>query len=52
MRQFTAMSVKEHLRAQIEDGRRPPQLTDNELELVRFIRSESFDWDALLANRS
>jgi hypothetical protein len=52
LRQFTAMSVKEHLRSEIEDQGRPPELTKNELELVRFVREGRFDWDAYLAERS
>ncbi len=43
--------VKEHLRSQIEDAGRPPELTANEVELVRFIRVGQFDWDAYLAKR-
>jgi hypothetical protein len=52
LRQFTAMSVNEHLRSEIEDQGRPPELTKNELELVRFVREGRFDWDAYLAERS
>jgi hypothetical protein len=48
LRNFTASAVKEHLRSQVEDAEGPPQLTDNEIELVRFIRRGSYDWDALL----
>ena len=51
LRQFTAMSVKEHLRSEIEAKARPPELTTNELELVRFVREGRFDWDAYLADR-
>ncbi len=49
-RNFTAMAVKEHLRSQVEDSERHPELTDNEVELVRFVREGSFDWDALLGD--
>jgi hypothetical protein len=44
------MAVKEHIRSQVE---RPeaPQLTKNEIELVRFIREGRFDWNAFLASR-
>jgi hypothetical protein len=49
MRQFTAMSVKEHLRSEIEDQGRRPELTANEVELVRYIREGRFDWDAYFA---
>ena len=52
MRQFTAMSVKEHLRSEIEDQGRRPELTANEVELVRYIRDGRFDWDAYFADRS
>ncbi len=51
LRQFTAMSVKEHLRSEIEDAGRPPELTANEVELVRFIRDAQVEWDAYLAKR-
>jgi hypothetical protein len=44
MRDFTAAAVKEHLRSQIEDTGRRPDLTKNEVELLRFIREGSFDW--------
>jgi hypothetical protein len=47
LRQFTATAVKEHLRSQIESGR-PPELTKNEIELVRFVRQGRFDWDGYL----
>jgi hypothetical protein len=49
MRNFTATAVKEHLRSQIEDSARSPRLTEKEVELVRFIREGSFDWEAILA---
>jgi hypothetical protein len=52
LRQFTAMSVNEPLRSEIEDQGRPPELTKHELELVRFVREGRFDWDAYLAERS
>ena len=52
LRQYTAMAVKEHLRLEIDDQGRPPELTTNELELVRFVREGRFDWDAYLAGRS
>jgi hypothetical protein len=51
LRQYTAMAVKEHLRSEIDDQGRPPELTTNELELVRFVREGRFDWDAYLAQR-
>ena len=49
MRDFTATAVKEHLRSQIEDSDGPPELTDKEIELVRFICAGQFDWDVYLA---
>lgn len=52
LRNFTASAVKEHLRSAIETGEGSPDLTSNEIELVRFICEDSFDWDALLARRS
>jgi len=52
LRQYTAMAVKEHIRSQVESAAEPPQLTANEIELVRFIRGGRFDWDAYLAGRS
>jgi hypothetical protein len=49
---FSATAVKEHLRSQIEETGGSPDLTKNELELVRFICEGSFDWDDFLANRA
>jgi hypothetical protein len=46
LRNFTASAVKEHLRSQIEATDGPPRLTKNEIELARFMRGGSFDWDA------
>ena len=51
LRDFTARAVREHLRSQAEDRDGPPELTPNEVELVRSIRDGSFDWDAHLARR-
>ena len=51
LRQFTATAVKEHLRSQIEDTGGSPELTKNEIELVRFVREGGFDWDRYLADR-
>lgn len=48
LRDFTATAVREHLRSQVEDAGGPPNLTKNEIELVRFISSGSFDWRAFL----
>jgi hypothetical protein len=44
LRDFTASAVKEHLRSQVEDTEGPPELSKNEIELVRFIRERPFDW--------
>ena len=52
LRNFTASAVREHLRSQVEDREKTPDLTNNEVELVRFIRQGSFDWDAFLARHS
>jgi hypothetical protein len=52
MRNFTATAVREHLRSQIEAPGGPPNLTKNEIELVRFIYEGPFDWRAFLAERS
>ena len=52
LRNFTAKAVKEHLRSQLEDTDGSPKLTANELDLVRFIRQGSFDWDVFLSERS
>ena len=49
---FSAMAVKEHLRSEIEATGGSPELTKNEIELVRFIYAGSFDWRAFLAKRS
>jgi hypothetical protein len=52
LRDFTATAVKEHLRSQIADPGGSPDLTNNEIELVRFICKGSFDWGAFLAECS
>jgi hypothetical protein len=46
MRNFSATAVKEHLRSEIEATGGSPDLTKNEIELVRFIYEGSFDWRA------
>jgi hypothetical protein len=51
LRQYTAIAVKEHIRSQVENQARSPELTTNEVELVRFVRDGRFDWDAYLAGR-
>jgi hypothetical protein len=50
LRQFTATAVKEHIRSQIEDSSGSPELTTSEIELVRFVRGDRFDWDRYLAD--
>jgi hypothetical protein len=52
LRNFSASAVKEHLRSEIEATGGSPNLTKNEIELVRFVRGGSFDWDRFLAERS
>jgi hypothetical protein len=51
LRNFTALSVKEHLRSQIEEGGRGAELTPKEAELVRFAIARS-DRLSELADRS
>jgi hypothetical protein len=51
LRNFTALSVKEHLRSQIEQTGSGAELTPNEVELVRFAADRS-DQLKELADRS
>ena len=51
LRNFTALSVKEHLRSQIELAGSSAELTPNEVELVRFAADRS-DQLRELADRS
>jgi hypothetical protein len=51
LRNFTALSVKEHLRSQIEREESGGELTPNEVELVRFAAERS-DQLKELADRS
>jgi hypothetical protein len=51
LRNFTALSVKEHLRSQIERAGRGAALTPNEVELVRFAADRA-DQLKELADRS
>jgi hypothetical protein len=44
MREFTAMSAKEHLRSQVEDTNGSPELTKREVELVRFVLARPSGW--------
>jgi hypothetical protein len=41
LRNFTALSVTEHLRSQIEEAGSGAKLTPNEVELVRFAADRS-----------
>ena len=52
MAEITASAVKEHLRSQVEATGGSPDLTKNEIELVRFVCDGSFDWDSFLAEPS
>ena len=51
LRNFTALSVKEHLRSQIERDGSGAELTPHEVELVRFAADRS-DQLKELADRS
>jgi hypothetical protein len=52
LREFTATAVKEHLRSQVEDNAGSPELTKKEIELVRFVRDDAYDWAAYLSRTS
>jgi hypothetical protein len=49
LRNFTATAVKEHLRSQLEDTGGAPNLTQKEIELVRYVRDESVRLDAAVS---
>ena len=51
LRNFTALTVKEHLRSQLEGSETGAELPPNEVELVRFAADRS-DQLAKLADRS
>jgi hypothetical protein len=51
LRNFTALSVKEHLRSQVDQPGSTAELTPNEVELVRFAAERS-DRLKELADRS
>lgn len=51
LRNFSASAVKEHLRSEIDATGGSPDLTKNEIELVRFIFEGPFDWAAFLDER-
>lgn len=52
LRNFTANAVKEHLRSQLDDAGGSPELTDKELELVRFVRDRQIDLSAAAGERA
>jgi len=49
IRNYTALAVKEHLRAQIEQNASKAELTPNEVELVRFAAERSGQLEELAA---
>jgi hypothetical protein len=51
LRNFTALTVREHLRSQIERSASGAELTPNEVELVRFAAERSAQLNEL-ADRS
>ena len=51
LRNFTATATKEHLRSQLEDSGGSPELTPKEIELVRFIRDGSFEWERFATSK-
>ena len=51
LRNFTATAVKEHLRSQLEETGGSPELTDKEVELVRFVRDRQIDLSAVTGER-
>ena len=52
LRNFTATAVKEHLRSQLENTGGSPELTDKEVELVRFVRERQIDLGAAIGERA
>lgn len=52
MRDFTATAVREHLRDQTQTLGRTPELTKNEIELVRFILEGPTDWKAVVPDEA
>jgi hypothetical protein len=51
LRNYTATAVKEHLRSQLEETGGSPELTPKEIELVRFIRDGSFNWEPFATSK-
>jgi hypothetical protein len=52
LRNFTALSVREHLRSQVEDAGDAAQLTPNEVALVRFAAAHADRLDELAEESS
>ena len=52
LRDFTASAVKEHLRSAVDGADGAPALTANEIELVRFVCTGTFDWSTFLAEHA
>ncbi len=48
MRNFTALAVREHLESQVSGEAGAPDLTENELDLVRYVVAGQYDWKAFL----
>jgi hypothetical protein len=51
LRNFTARAVREHLESQVQAHAETPALTDNELDLVRYVVAGQYDWKAFLDRR-
>jgi hypothetical protein len=51
LRNFTALSVREHLRSQLEDAGSEAKLTPNEVALVRFAAAHADRLNELAENR-
>jgi hypothetical protein len=51
MRNLTARAVREHLESQAEAAVEAPELTTNELDLVRYVVACQYDWRAFLDRR-
>ena len=51
MRNFTALAVREHLESQVDGRADAPELTRNELDLVRYVVAGQYDWKAFLDRR-
>jgi hypothetical protein len=51
MRDFTATAVREHLRSAADGAGGSPELTKNEVELLRFVLEGPFDWSPVVSTR-